>query len=141
MNRKHLLSLAAALIAVAGTASAVASSGTSRHACTFQHGDRDYGAPCVPDTPSTLTREQVRAEAVAAVRADAIHNDDHGLPATQPLRSMLTRAQVRAETAEAVRIGAIGGGDYALRDGPSAQQLESIRMAGQRAVAANLASR
>jgi Domain of unknown function (DUF4148) len=143
MNRKNLLSLTAAVFAIVSAGSAIAGDGrgTSRHACTFQHGDRDYGAPCLPTTPSTLTREQVRAEAVAAVRAGLIHNDDHGLPAGRPFTSTLTRAQVKAETLEALRIGAVGGGDYALRDGPSAEQLESIRMAGQRALAMSLASR
>lgn len=143
MNRKNLLSLAAAVIAIVGAGSAFAgdSRSTSRYACTFEHGDRDYGAPCLPSSASTLARDSVRAEAVAAVRAGLIHNDDHGLPAGQPFVSTLTRAQVKAETREAVRIGAVGGGDYALRDGPSAEQLESIRMAGQRALAMNVASR
>jgi hypothetical protein len=108
MNRKNLLSLAAAVIAIVGAGSAFAGEGRSisRHACTFEHGDRDYGAPCLPSTASALTR-----------------------------------AQVRAETLEALRIGAVGGGDYALRDGLSAAQIESIRMAGQRALAMNVASR
>jgi hypothetical protein len=54
--------------------------------------------------------------------------------------SGLTRAQVRAEAAEALRVGAISVGDreHAL---PTAEQLDSIGMAGAKALSMTLASR
>lgn len=137
MNRKNLLSIAAAVIAIvgAGTAFAGDSRSTTSHACsTADHGDRDYGAPCTPAAASMLTRAQVRAETEAAVRAGLLHDGDYDARAERRFMPTLTRAQVKAETLEAIRLGVIGGGDQDMRERPTAAQLESIRMAGQRAL-------
>lgn len=53
--------------------------------------------------------------------------------------SSLTRAQVRAETLEAIRLGVIARGEQSVL--PTAAQLESIRVAGERARSMMLASR
>lgn len=100
MNRKTLLTVATALIAIASAASTVAR-----------------------DNSQTLSGE--KASEIFA-----------------PLTSTLTRAQVRAETLEAIRLGVLDrGGDHSPRIVPTDKQLESIRLAGQKALTQNLASR
>ncbi len=100
MNRKTFYTVATALIAIAGAASAVAG---------------DTNRPV---------------------------NGENAFEISAPFTSTLSRAQVRAETLEAIRLGAINfGGDYSQHSAPSLEQLDSIRMAGQKAHSLTVASR
>jgi hypothetical protein len=89
-------------------------------------------------TPSTKSRAEVRAELLEAVRSgtlpqarDAYTPDIAAAPG-----STLTRAQVRAEALEAMRLGLVARGDREHRQ-PTLAELESIRQAGLRAIAAD----
>jgi Domain of unknown function (DUF4148) len=86
---------------------------------------------------STVSRAEVHAE---ALRARAAGQIEHGelsvvIADTGPA---LSRAQVKAETLEAIRVGAISRHEQSVL--PTAAQLDSIRLAGLRAVAMTMAS-
>jgi broad specificity phosphatase PhoE len=87
---------------------------------------------------SNLTRAQVRAEAIAARQGYQRFAGELSF-VDEPFMSTLTREQVRAETLEAIRLHAIGHGEKNVF--PSAEQLESIRMAGERALTMKVAAR
>jgi hypothetical protein len=87
---------------------------------------------------SVLTRSQVHAAALQA-RHDGQIVVGEGSVVLPTLGSGLTRAQVHAETLEAIRLGAISRGEH--NSFPTQMQLDSIRMAGLRAVTMTLASR
>lgn len=78
-----------------------------------------------------------RAEVVAELRSVGVM-DTHTAWPTQTAQSTLTRAQVVAETREAQRLGLIGGGEELKIATP--EQVESIRLAGERAVTSTLAA-
>lgn len=89
---------------------------------------------------STRTRAEVHAEAVAAVKAGLPRGDAVDVP-YQPIGgSTLTRAQVRAEAIEAGRLGLLSRGDRDARL-PTANELESVRQAGLRAVTEQVTQR
>ena len=99
-----------------------------------------------PPFTSTLSRAEVRAEALAArdagrfelgdgqviVAGKAVDNSND---ATQYVAGEVTRAQVRAEAAEALRLGYFNGGE--ILPVPSDAQIEQVRLAGVRAVQGN----
>lgn len=64
----------------------------------------DYGQIGAQAFVSTASREQVRAEAIAAARQPSTGYDDHRL-AAEPFVSQRTRDQVRAEAVQATRLG------------------------------------
>jgi hypothetical protein len=86
---------------------------------------------------STKSRAEVRAELLHAVRSGTMPQSGDaytpGIDASPG--STLTRAQVRAEAIEAMRLGLVATGDRERRQ-PTPAELESIRQAGLRAVAA-----
>lgn len=90
---------------------------------------------------STLTRGDVRAEALKGPTLQQRLLSDWA-PALVPSRATgmpLTRTQVAAEAREALRLGVLDGHEYTRLATP--QQLDSIRMAGERAVRMDVASR
>ena len=136
MNRKTVFTVATALIAIAGAASAVAGD-TNRPA----NGENTFEISA-PFT-STASRATVRLGAVAAAH-DGSHliNGEKSGEIDAPFTSTLSRAQVRAETLEAVRLGVIGfGGDYSPHGAPTMAQLDAIRLAGKNALSLTVASR
>ncbi len=102
-----------------------------------------------PPFTSTLSRAEVRAEALAARDAGRFELGDGQVivagkaadssnSATQYAAGGATRAQVRAEAAEALRLGYFNGGE--ITQFPSAEQAEQVRLAGQRAAQSVTAS-
>jgi hypothetical protein len=102
-----------------------------------------------PPFTSTLSRAEVRAEALAARDAGRFELGDGQVivagkaadssnSATQYAAGGATRAQVRAEAAEALRLGYFNGGE--ITQFPSAEQAEQVRMAGLRAAQSVTAS-
>jgi hypothetical protein len=129
MNTKTFFAAAFATIgaiATLGASSAFAGEGTD-----------DYLVAYAPASKSTLSRADVQAETRRARAAGQLSNSEQGLVIADTGMA-LTRAQVRAETLEAIRVGAISRHEQSVA--PTAAQLESIRMAGQKAVAMTMAS-
>lgn len=123
----HAKTLATVLTAVLSTAFITASA---------------FAADADPGYPQAFPSETTRA----AVLQDAQVARDHGqlrhgeLPlVTNDFDAVKTRPQVHAEALEAIRLGAIPQGE--ANAVPTAMQLDSIRMAGERALAMNVASR
>jgi Domain of unknown function (DUF4148) len=123
MNRKTLITVAIALIGAAA--------GTVASACEASY---DYPAAFT----STLSRADVRAETLRAIAAGEVQRGEQSV-VIEAKGAPLSRAQVVAETLEAIRIGAIARGEHNVF--PTEAQLDSIRMAGQRAVAMQTAMR
>ncbi len=115
MNSK--LVIVTTLIALAGAGSAFA-----------QEGTQDFPAAQIT---STQSRAVVKAELAAAQRAGTVSIDE---ASTAPVASStLMRAQVQAEAREAVRLG-LAPFSFETTRAASAADLESIRLAGERAV-------
>ena len=87
-----------------------------------------------PEAPfvSTLSRAEVRAEAIAARDAGLIASGEFVPVIVAENTSTLTRAQVLAEAVEAQRLGLIANGEITVL--PTPAQLEQVRLAGLRAV-------
>jgi hypothetical protein len=87
-----------------------------------------------PEAPfvSTLSRAEVRAEAIAARDAGLIASGEFGPVIVAENTSSLTRAQVRAEAVEAQRLGLLASGEITVL--PTPAQLEQVRLAGLRVV-------
>jgi purine nucleoside phosphorylase len=89
-----------------------------------------------PDTwqvvNTTLSREAVRADAVAALKAGLIERGEASVDHSN-FRPTLSRVQVAAEAREALRLGVLSFGE-----GPAYQatpaQADAIRMAGLKAI-------
>jgi hypothetical protein len=128
MNTRHPTTLSA-LSAVAALAAAFAAPAFAQEA--------------TPDgfaaLQSTASRAEVRAEAATALRAGEIERGEASVERSAFVASK-TRAQVAAEAREALRLGVIGHGEGPAPV-PSAQQAESIRLAGQNAMTHTLAQR
>lgn len=113
--------------------------GGAAHAMSQRGGEGEDAQPRTPFV-STLTRAEVQAEAQRARAAGEVTHGDHtAAPELQSRAPGLTRAQVVAELREAVRLGVIGQGDTLVV--PTPQQQALIRMAGERALALQMASR
>ncbi len=123
MNAKTLLAAAFATISALGAGSAFASEWTDEYPVAHT---------------STLSRADVQAEALRALAAGLIANGEQSIVIADA-GPMLTRVQVRAETLEAIRVGAISRHEESVA--PTAAQLESIRLAGLKAVVMTMASR
>lgn len=87
---------------------------------------------------STLTRAEVRQAALDPLHSAAHHGGDRTVIA-EPTGPSKSRAQVVAETLEAVRLGVVDRGEASTVI--TSAQLESIRMAGLKAVPMNMAMR
>jgi Domain of unknown function (DUF4148) len=127
MNSKTFITTFAAAVALLSAASSFAAGPV---------GEVDFQLPVA--SSSTVTRAEVRA---ATLQARALGNPSANdyIELTQPkFISSLTRQQVQAETLEAIRLHAIGQGEHNYF--PTQQQLDSIRMAGERAVTMKVAS-
>lgn len=95
--------------------------------------DPGYLQPYVSQT----TRADVQQQTLTAHAMGQLRHGELPVVATD-FEAMKTRGQVHAETLEAIRLGAISQGEgNAL---PTMMQLDSIRMAGERAVAKKMAS-
>jgi hypothetical protein len=103
------------------------------------HADESWPGPIV-DTPSTVTRAEVRAEAVKALRDGQIAFGEAVPFIISTPADVKSRAQVVAETHEAIRLGLINKHEAVEHIG-TPKQLEQIRLAGLRAVAVQMASR
>ena len=90
-----------------------------------------------PEAPfvSTLSRAEVRAEAIAARDAGLIASGEFAPVIVAQNTSTVTRAQVRAEAVEAQKLGLINTGEVTVL--PTPAQLEQVRLAGLRAVQAD----
>jgi hypothetical protein len=86
-----------------------------------------------PEAPfvSTLSRAAVQADAIAARDAGLIASGEFTPVLMADAMSTVTRNQVRAEAIAAERLGLIARGEVTVV--PTAQQLEQVRLAGQRA--------
>jgi hypothetical protein len=127
MNSKLAISttIATALIALAGAGSAFA-----------QEGTQDFPAT---QTYSTQSRAAVKAELAAAQRAGTVTVFAYDEASPAPVASStLMRVQVVAEAREGMRLGLVPFNHEATRAATPAD-LESIRVAGQRAVATAVA--
>lgn len=121
MNSK--LIIATTLIALVGAGSAFA-----------QEGTQDFPAA---QTLSTKSRADVKSELAAAQRAGTVGYGEAS-PAPVPA-STLTRTQVVAELREAQRLGLVGASNEGDARIATKAELESIRLAGLRAVDTSLA--
>lgn len=127
-------SMSTALVAVL-----LATVGAAAHAMAPGGGEGEDAQPVTPFV-ATLSRAEVRAEAQRARMAGEIAQGDQTVALEQRSRVPgLTRAQVVAELREAVRLGVIGHGDELIMATPAQQSL--IRMAGERALAMQVAAR
>lgn len=113
-----------ALVAAAFAAPAMAQEATPDHFAAVQ---------------SVASRDAVRADAIAALKAGLIERGEASLD-TRVFVSTKTRVQVAAEAAEALRLGLVGHGE-----GPSPvatpAQADLIRMAGLQALSSTVAAR
>ena len=82
---------------------------------------------------STVSREQIRAEAVAAARQPLLFTDSQNQPSRSAFVSTASRDQVRAEAIEANRIRLAGTFTDSQHQPLTTTQLEQIRTAGLRA--------
>ena len=85
-----------------------------------------------------LSRMDVLLELARARKAGELNHIETTFVAA-PIGMSLTRTQVKAELLEAIRIGALDVREHNV--GPSAEQLELIRLAGLRAITMNVAAR
>jgi hypothetical protein len=120
--------IAAAIIAAAPLAAA----GSAAQGATYVDPGRDHVLISAPFV-STVSREQVRAEAVAAARQPLLFTDSQNQPAQPAFASTVSRAQVHAEAVEATRLRVTSFTDSQHRPLTPAQA-EQIRSAGLRAV-------
>lgn len=86
---------------------------------------------------SSLSRADVRAQAVKARSAGLIVQGEQSVVVAET-GPALSRVQVVAETLEAIRIGAIDRHEASVT--PTAAQLKSIQLAGQKAAATTMAA-
>jgi hypothetical protein len=119
--------IAAAIIVAAPLASA----GSAAHTAYADPG-ADHVFVTVPFV-SSVSREQVRAEAVAAARQPLLFTDSHNQPLRSAFVSTASRDQVRAEAVEANRIRLAGLFTDSQHQPLTPLQLEQIRTAGVRA--------
>ncbi len=134
MNAKTFLSASFAALAFAVAAPAMAST----------MGDADPGYPAA--ATSTTTRAAVKADlatsqqarTATAAQAGGFRVQGEAFYFPEPVGEAKTRAQVRAETLEAIRVGAISRSERYVF--PTTEQLDSIRLAGQRALDPNVAA-
>lgn len=123
--------IAAAIIAAAPLAAA----GTAVRGATYIDPGADHVLVSAPFV-STASREQVRAEAIAAARQPLTFTESQNAPVLPAFVSTVSREQVRAEAVEATRLRVAGFTD-SQHEPLTPMQLEQIRTAGQRAAASD----
>lgn len=124
MHTRTLFATAAAFAFTAFTATA---------ALAAPMGDADPGYPGLAQGQMVKTTAADKtAPRMAAVRVTQPLVQGEAFNFPEPVGEAKTRAQVRAETLEAIRVGAIQRTDRFEQ--PTAEQLESIRLAGLRAL-------
>lgn len=89
------------------------------------------------EVQSTRTRAEVRAEAIAALRAGQIERGEASHFVIETNGPSKSRAQVMAEAREAQRLGVLPRGEASVFATP--EQAEQIRLAGLRAIDPSLA--
>jgi Domain of unknown function (DUF4148) len=130
MNRTFAaVALQSVIAAAVLVAAPMASAGNTSGVPTTE----EAHAPKLAPFASSLSRDQVRAEAIAAARMVHTHTDHANEPVLAAQASTLTRAQVHAEAVAANRLGLNVSGEYPRQ--PSVAQLAQIREAGLRAAA------
>ena len=128
MNRTFTtIALQSAIAAAIIAAAPLAAAGTA--AATYVDPGADHVLVTKPFV-STVSREQVRAEAVAAARQPLLFTDSQNAPAQPAFASTVSRAQVRAEAVEATRLRVTSFTDDQHRPLTPAQA-EQIRSAGR----------
>lgn len=133
MNRTFSTIAVRSAIATAIIAAApLAAAGTAALGATYVDPGADHVLVSTPFV-STASREQVRAEAVAAARQPLTVTDSQNAPVQPAFVSTASRAQVHAEAVEATRLRVAAFTDSQHRP-LTATQLAQIRSAGQRAV-------
>lgn len=125
--------IAAAIIAAAPLAAA----GTAVRGATYVDPGADHVLISAPFV-STASREQVRAEAVAAARVPLSFTDSQNTPMLPKFVSSVSRAQVHAEAVEATRLRVATFTD-SQHDPLTPMQLAQIRSAGLKAAGTGLA--
>lgn len=128
MNSKSFITSLTAAVALLGAASAFAAPLV---------GEADLSLPMAYS--SKLSRAEVQAAALQARAAGQQFNGDYIALKEPAFMSTVTRAQVHAEALEAIRLHAIGQGEHNYF--PTQEQLDSIRLAGERAVTMQVAAR
>lgn len=135
MNRTFTAIAAQSAIAAAIIATApLAAAGTAVRGAAYVDPGADHVVVSAPFV-STVSREQVRAEAVVAAHQPISYSDSKNAPAQLKFVSTASRAQVHAEAVAASRLPVASVTDS--RNRPlTASQLAEIRSAGLRAVTA-----
>jgi hypothetical protein len=82
---------------------------------------------------SSVSREQVRAEAVASARQPQLFTDSHNQPARSAFVATASRDHVRAEAVEANRMRLAGLFTDSQHQPLTTMQLEQVRTSGVRA--------
>ncbi len=113
----------------------IALSGAAFTFGTAQAADADPGYP--QPYSSALTRADVHSQVLAAQAQGLLRHGEVPL-VTTTFEPMKTRSQVHAEAVEANRLGLIDSGEASPVY--SAQQLDRIQMAGERALGMNVAA-
>ena len=119
--------IAAAIIAAAPLASA----GSAARGATFVDPGADHVLVTTPFV-STASRDQVRAEAVAAARQPLTFTDSQHQPVRSTFVSTVSRAQVHAEAVEATRQRVVATFTDSQHEPLTPMQLAQIRTAGSR---------
>lgn len=133
MNTKTFLSTA-----IAATAAAIfAIAAAPAFASTLGDADPGYPIAATAHAPTATPRAAVKADTLQA-RSSGLRVQGEAFYFAEPVGEAKTRAQVRAETLEAIRVGAISRSERYVF--PTTEQLDSIRLAGQRALDANVAA-
>jgi hypothetical protein len=122
MNTKTFFAAALTTLVTLASGSAIAGEATYEYSTAYT---------------TTVTRDVVKAETLRARAAGEIATGERSvfIADTGPA---LSRAQVKAETLEAIRLGAISR--HERSEFPTSAQLESIRIAGQKAIAMTTAA-
>lgn len=119
MNRAFTaISLQAALATAILTVAPLAGAATVAHINDEAH------APQLAAFVSQVSRDQVRAEAVAAARQVYTHTDQQNEPLLSATDSTLTRTQVRADAVAANRSGLNFSSEYQIAAGAAPQDLQ-----------------
>jgi hypothetical protein len=130
MNRTFTAIAIQSVIAAAIIAAAPLASAGSAVGATYVDPGADHVLVRTPFV-STTSREQVRAEAVAAARQPLSVTDSQNAPKLAPFASTVSRAQVHAEAVEATRQRLVLGTETQRE--MNATQVAEIQNAGLRA--------
>lgn len=132
MNRTFTtVSLHSAIAAAIIVAAPLASAGAGAIGSSYVDPGDDHVIVTTPFV-SEVSREQVRAEAVAAARQPLLFTDSQNQPARPAFVSTVSRDQVQAEAIEANRLRIAATFTDSQHQPLTSMQLEQIRSAGSR---------